>query len=145
MNSKTIIVGSSEIMKARVLKFRNQQKSCWSQSNRRDDLPPRHIRSSSLGIISIADTLREGAKDAIHKIREQGISEIWMLTGDSVLVADRIGMELGIRVEAKLLPEEKVRRVKEWKRKGHVVAMVGDGVNDAPALAAADIALPWAP
>jgi Cd2+/Zn2+-exporting ATPase len=94
-----------------------------------------------LGIISIADTLREGAKDAIDKIREQGVSEIWMLTGDSALVADRIGRELGVRYEAKLLPEEKVLAVKEWKRKGRVVAMIGDGVNDAPALAAADVGI----
>jgi len=94
-----------------------------------------------LGIISIADTLREGAREAIDKIREQGVSEIWMLTGDSALAADRIGKQLGIRYEAKLLPEEKVLRVKEWKKQGQVVAMVGDGVNDAPALAAADVGI----
>jgi len=94
-----------------------------------------------LGLISIADTLREKAKDTIGQIRKEGISEIWMLTGDSELVANRIGKELGIRYEADLLPEEKVLRVKEWKKQGQTVAMVGDGVNDAPALAAADVGI----
>ena len=64
-----------------------------------------------------------------------------MLTGDNEQVARRIANELGIRYEAKLFPEEKVKRVKEWKKSGKVVAMVGDGVNDAPALAAADVGI----
>ena len=93
------------------------------------------------GIISIADTLRERAKTTIDKIRKEGVSEIWMLTGDSPQVADRIGKELGIHYEARLLPEDKVLRVKDWKKKGQVVAMVGDGMNDAPALAAADVGI----
>jgi len=94
-----------------------------------------------LGLISIADTLRDKAKDTINRIRKEGISEIWMLTGDSPRVAERIGRELGVSFEASLLPEEKVIKVKEWRRKGHGVAMVGDGINDAPALAAADIGI----
>ena len=94
-----------------------------------------------LGLISIADTLRNKARATIDRIRKEGISEIWMLTGDSPRVAERIGKELGVSFEANLLPEEKVIKVKEWKRKGQGVAMVGDGINDAPALAAADVGI----
>jgi heavy metal translocating P-type ATPase len=94
-----------------------------------------------VGSISISDTLREKARATIDQIREEGVSEIWMLTGDNEQVAKRIANELGVRYEARLYPEEKVRMVKEWKRQGQIVAMVGDGVNDAPALAAADVGI----
>jgi Cd2+/Zn2+-exporting ATPase len=94
-----------------------------------------------VGLIAIADTLRKDVKQAIEKIRAEGISEIWMLTGDNERVADRIAQAVGVRYEAKLYPEDKLKRVKDWKRKGRVVAMVGDGVNDAPALAMADVGI----
>jgi len=99
------------------------------------------VDHSLRGAIFISDTLRKGVGETLDRIRSEGVSEIWMLTGDNERVADRIAKTLGVRYEAKLLPEEKVRKVKEWKQTGHVVAMVGDGVNDAPALAAADVGI----
>ena len=141
-NSKTIVVGSSEMMKGEGVEVPESVRTLL-ESKQSEGMTSLLIAADRrlFGIISIADTLREGAKEAIEQVRGQGVSEIWMLTGDSALVADRIGRELGIRYEAKLLPEDKVMSVKEWKRKGRVVAMIGDGVNDAPALAAADIGI----
>jgi Cd2+/Zn2+-exporting ATPase len=141
-NSKTILVGSPEMMKSDGVEIPESARDLM-KSKQSEGMTSLLVSLDRrlLGIISMADTVREGAKDAIDKIREQGISEIWMLTGDSALVADRISKQLGIRYEAKLLPEEKVLSVKEWKRRGRVVAMIGDGVNDAPALAAADIGI----
>jgi Cd2+/Zn2+-exporting ATPase len=141
-DAKTIIVGSSEMVKGAGIEI---------QASVRDLLKSKESEGMTsllvaldgrpVGIISIADTLRAKAKSAIDQIKREGVSEIWMLTGDSEQVANRIGRELGIRYEARLLPEEKVLSVKEWKRKGRVVAMIGDGVNDAPALAASDIGI----
>jgi Cd2+/Zn2+-exporting ATPase len=138
-NGKTITVGSSEMLKKEGMEIQESVEGLLKSESITSLLIALDRRL--LGLISMGDTLREKAKTAIDKIRKEGVSEIWMLTGDSNQVADRIGKELGISYEAKLLPEEKVKKVKEWKRRGQTVAMVGDGINDAPALATADIGI----
>lgn len=94
---------------------------------------------SLLGIISVADEVKESSKEAIEKLHEMGI-ETYMITGDSNRAANAIAKSLDIeRVYAEVLPQDKSDKIKEIKTEGKVVAMVGDGINDAPALAEADI------
>jgi heavy metal translocating P-type ATPase len=94
------------------------------------------------GVIFVADTLRAGAREALDELRRTGVSRIVMLTGDNAATAKALAAEIGVDdVRADLLPEDKVAAILELKAQGHRVAMVGDGVNDAPALAAADVGI----
>ncbi len=92
-----------------------------------------------LGLIGVGDGVRTGSAAAVARLAEQSV-EVVMLTGDNARTARVVGRELGIeRVIAEVLPEDKAQRVSELRERHRVVAMVGDGVNDAPALAAADV------
>ncbi|MEH7222218.1 cation-translocating P-type ATPase [Bacillus sp. JJ1566] len=94
------------------------------------------------GIFSIADQIREDAQRALTQMRKNGIKKIVMLTGDNKHTAELVASTLGLdEFHAELLPEDKVEYVKKLKAEGHVVAMAGDGINDAPAIATADIGL----
>ncbi|MBP2240371.1 Cd2+/Zn2+-exporting ATPase [Cytobacillus eiseniae] len=94
------------------------------------------------GIFSVADQIREDAQLALSEMRKNGIKKIIMLTGDNRHTAKLVANQLGLdEYYAELLPENKVEYVKKLKEKGHVVAMAGDGINDAPAIATADIGL----
>lgn len=93
-----------------------------------------------IGVIGVADRIREDAAEMVARLHAAGVDQVVMLTGDTRLVAEAVARATGIdEVHASLLPEDKLDAVAKLQREGHVVAMVGDGVNDAPALATANI------
>jgi Cu+-exporting ATPase len=94
-----------------------------------------------LGILAAADTLRQEVPQALKEARRLGIRHIELLTGDNALTAAGLAQPLNIDYRAGLLPEDKIRIVKEYQQRGHTVLMVGDGVNNAPALAQADVGI----
>ncbi len=99
---------------------------------------PVALDKNVIGVVVVADTVRENALEAIQRLKRLGIKTV-MITGDNTLTAKAIAEQIGVdEYHAEVLPEQKVAIIGELK-KGHVVAMVGDGVNDAPALANADV------
>jgi Cd2+/Zn2+-exporting ATPase len=96
----------------------------------------------AVGIIAIADRPRETGRDTVDELRRHGVESVVMLTGDSHATAQAIASDLGVdEFRAELLPEDKVAAITALRRRFGSVAMVGDGVNDAPALASADIGI----
>ncbi|MEV5025106.1 cadmium-translocating P-type ATPase [Paenibacillus sp. LPE1-1-1.1] len=95
-----------------------------------------------IGVIAVADTVRESAVNALKSLKQAGINQVIMLTGDNEGTAKKVAAQTGVtRYFAELLPEDKVKAIRKLQKEGNIVAMVGDGINDAPALATADLGI----
>lgn len=94
-----------------------------------------------VGVLAVADTLRPEVPAALADVRRAGIRQIELLTGDNARAARALADQLGVGFRAELLPADKIAIVRDYQARGHTVVMVGDGVNDAPALAQADVGL----
>ncbi len=136
-----LVIGNRALMDERQIHLNglNEQADVLA----RDGATPMYVAvdGASAGIIAVADTLKPESRDAVAQLKALGL-EVWMLTGDNQGTAEAIAREVGIEhVLAEVLPEEKSAKVQQLQAQGKTVAMVGDGINDAPALAQADLGI----
>ena len=141
VNGKIILTGNAKIMIANKIPLEPAREAIDRLSNEGKTFSLISIDGRVAGITGIADTVRINAKKTVSALQSLGI-EVAMITGDHKKIAESIGKELGInRVFAEVLPQDKANYIKKLQDEGKFVAMVGDGVNDAPALALADIGI----
>ncbi len=133
---KSVLVGNPALLR--------ENGVALSESGESGGETPVHVAVDGrlAGVIFIADTLRPGAREALAKLKATGVKRIVMLTGDNAATAQAIAAAVGVDdVRADLMPEDKVAAIAELQQQGHRVAMIGDGINDAPALARADVGI----
>jgi Cd2+/Zn2+-exporting ATPase len=136
VQGKSILLGNKLFMEENKTPLFN------SSENVTDTVIYLSIESKLAGIFYISDAIREGAKEMIQGLRKSGIKNIVMLTGDNPETAKYVSNQIGITdYRANLLPEDKINIIKELQKDGSKVAMVGDGINDAPALVQANIGI----
>ncbi len=141
VGKKNILIGTERLLRDRGIKVDDQRKIIDKLFSEGKTLSIIVVDNVVAGIIGVADPIRENSKITIMALKQLGIETV-MITGDHKIVAEGVGKELGIeRIFAEVLPEDKASFVTKLQDEGKFVAMVGDGVNDAPALAQADIGI----
>jgi Cu+-exporting ATPase len=141
INSKNILIGNQKLLEDRKIELENLTPKSRELSQDGKTTMYLSIEGKRSVIIAVADTLKENSKEAVDQLHQLGL-EVVMLTGDNRRTADAIAKKVGIdRVLSEVRPEDKVSEVKKLQNEGKVVAMAGDGINDAPALAQADVGI----
>ncbi|WP_077706083.1 heavy metal translocating P-type ATPase [Virgibacillus dokdonensis] len=141
INGKKILVGTRALMEKYNIVYQQEETAMQSFEENGKTAMLIAVDDQFAGIVAVADTVKETAKEAISQLQNEGL-EVIMLTGDNERTAKAIAKQVGIdHVIAQVLPEEKADKVKMIQEMGKHVAMVGDGINDAPALAVADIGI----
>lgn len=141
IDGKDILLGNRKLMIESNISLENLEET--SDTLASEGKTPMYVAIDNkiAGIIAVADTVKENSKKAIEKLHQIGI-EVAMITGDNKRTAEAIAKQVGIdRILAEVLPQDKANEVKKLQAEGKKVAMVGDGINDAPALAQADIGI----
>lgn len=143
VGGKHLLIGNRKLMKDHGVSIEEKVEAYATEREKAGNTAVLIVIDQKLsGIISIADQIKPEAKATIHQLRHAGVKKAIMLTGDNRHTAQLVGDELGLdAVHAELLPQDKVTWVNQFKEQGYRVAMVGDGINDAPALATADVGL----
>lgn len=141
VEGQTVLVGNLRLMTERKMSLNGLQKEAERLQNEAKTAILVAIDDDVLGVIGVADTVKDGSREAIGQLHSMGL-EVVMITGDNQLTAESIGSRVGVdKVMAEVLPGEKSSQVKKLQEMDRVVAMVGDGINDAPALAEADVGI----
>ncbi len=142
IDGKTVLVGNRRFMTSNDIEFDDKTENMLKHLEEQGKTAMIVVvDGTAAGIIAVADTVKEEARVVVKKLHKMGI-KTWMVTGDNTRTAHAIARIVGIdEVFAEVLPSQKVEKVKELQEKGYIVAMVGDGVNDAPALAQADVGI----
>jgi Cu+-exporting ATPase len=141
VEGQTVLVGNLRLMTERKMSLNGLQKEAERLQNEAKTAILVAIDEKVQGVIGVADTVKDGSREAIGQLHSMGL-EVVMITGDNQLTAESIGNRVGVdKVMAEVLPGEKSSQVKKLQERDRVVAMVGDGINDAPALVEADVGI----
>jgi P-type Cu+ transporter len=141
MNGKTVLLGNKKLMEENQIDIDVFMKNAQELAEKGKTPMFISVDGQIKGVIAVADPIKEDSISAISTLKDIGL-EVIMITGDNQRTAEAIAKQVGInRVFAEVLPNDKAKNVKKLQQEGHVVAMVGDGINDAPALAQADVGI----